>query len=134
MSEKDDNLNKLLRLKKYETPGQDYFDNFLDELKERQRRDAMKQSPLELMKERFVDWLDELGPKKWALPAGSLAALSLAFLSWGGKDRPLTETDPDTNTKIFEVQLPKVDKGPKAPTTGDSDTIMPAKYGNLLEL
>ena len=44
---KDSNeTDKLLRLKKYETPGEDYFAEFAENFKERQRSELLKQSSL----------------------------------------------------------------------------------------
>lgn len=82
-------LQNLLRLKRYETPSDEYFDDFLDEFHRRQREDVLKRSARSLLVERVSVWFKELGMAKWAYGAGvAYAALMLAFVAWpkGGSD------------------------------------------------
>ena len=60
-------LQNLLRLKRYETPSDEYFDDFLDEFHRRQREDVLKRSARSLLMERVSVWFKELGMAKWAI-------------------------------------------------------------------
>ncbi|MBU6300403.1 MAG: hypothetical protein KGS60_02525 [Verrucomicrobia bacterium] len=47
---------RLIRLKRYETPGEGYFEGFLEELRERQRSEALRLSVVTLAKDRLLTW------------------------------------------------------------------------------
>ncbi len=51
-SELDPEFQKLLRLKRYEKPADDFTETFLADLKDRQRKDLMHQSTLRIAAER----------------------------------------------------------------------------------
>ena len=139
MSE-NENLQKLLRLKKYETPGDEYFDDFLEGLKERQREDALKLSATGLLKERITQWYQDLGSEKWAVPAGSVAAVMIAFFAFGGNNGREKKISVDKNKKgpeTFEIQIPKIDQfSPALPGESNGNgSVLPASYtGALREL
>ncbi|MEM9481104.1 MAG: hypothetical protein AAGA58_15740, partial [Verrucomicrobiota bacterium] len=79
MSEKSD-VHKLIRLKRYEEPGEEYFDKFLDEFKDRQRRELLNQSARGLLFERVQTWVNGLGKQSWVYGAGAAyAVLMLGF-------------------------------------------------------
>jgi hypothetical protein len=42
----EDWAGRLIRLKRYETPGEVYFENFMDEFRERQRSEALRWTPM----------------------------------------------------------------------------------------
>lgn len=137
MSDNDDKLHKLLQLKNYETPGDEYFDNFLDDFKKQQKLAASKQTKSDLVKERFSMWLEDLGPSKWAVPAGSMAALALTVFVWGNRDRPIVDSKPPLNqldpskseTQIIELQLPKPESAPiPKPGVSKPDSVLPVQY------
>jgi hypothetical protein len=143
MSE-NEKLQKLLRLKKYETPGEEYFDNLLDELKARQRRDALKQSAVALLAERVSEWYHDLGPAKWAVPAGSFAAVLVTFfaLGGGGTEEQISQAKvPDQGaekgkpeTQVFELRLPKNDTMPMAVPQNGGSSLLPAGFSGFREL
>lgn len=134
MNENED-LQKLLRLKNYETPGEEYFDNFLDELKERQRQDGLKLSTLDLVKERVSVWYDELGSAKWAVPAGSFAAVLFTVFAFSNKQEQISEThekgtmgiDPGSSLIELDLQLPERPQIPMAVPSGNS-SVLPAGF------
>jgi hypothetical protein len=69
---------KLIRLKRYETPGADYFERFLDDFRERQRAEALRLSVGTLAVERFVTWWESVPMAgRWA-SASALCAMPLA--------------------------------------------------------
>ncbi len=69
-----DEVQQLLRLKRYETPGEEYFDSFLNDFKDRQRSELLSRSARSILTERVTVWFDELGSAKWLVPAGAAAA------------------------------------------------------------
>lgn len=62
-------LQKLIRLKAYETPGEKFVDEFVATFRERQRAEMLKQSAHGLLWERFVAYWDQMFSPRWALAA-----------------------------------------------------------------
>lgn len=73
-------VQQLLRLKRHETPGEDFVEDFLKSFKERQRAELLKQSARSLLWERWTTYWDNRVSSKWAL-AGAAAVLMLG-LAW----------------------------------------------------
>jgi hypothetical protein len=82
-------LQKLLRLKQYETPGDDYFERFLDEFHARMARESRARHGV---KDRFYAWLEELFPSPrlgWSAAAGGMMAVVAFAFVVSNNDRPL---------------------------------------------
>jgi hypothetical protein len=76
-------VRDLLRLKRYEQPSDEYFEDFVGEFHRRQREDLLKRSARSLLAERVSVWLREMGVAKWAYGAGlAYAVLMLGFFMW----------------------------------------------------
>lgn len=121
-----EDVQRLLRLKRYETPGEEYFKQFAEDLKERQRAELLQGSARSILAERVSLWVDEFNPNRWAIPATATAcaaALSIgAFVvlqpSETGTDSPeMAETIPETSSlpdfpessdEAIQLSLPKV--------------------------
>ena len=77
MSQKEDfsDLQKLLRLKRLETPGQEYFDRFVDAFHTYQRREILQEEPwhAKLVEVLFEPWF--AGVPRLATVAASAACL-----------------------------------------------------------
>ena len=114
-------IQKILRLKRYEHPSDEYFEEFVEEFHRRQREDLVKRSARSLFMERLSVWFKELGMARWAYGAGvAYAALMVGFLAWprgGGEDltaKPALPGDRSlehvefhgTNPLQFEGQAP----------------------------
>jgi len=69
-----DEVQQLLRLKRYETPGEEYFNSFLNDFKDRQRSELLSRSARSILTERVTVWFDELGSAKWLVLAGATVA------------------------------------------------------------
>ncbi len=81
MSDPDD-LQRLIRLKRYETPGDGYYETFLENFKDRQRGEMLRASSRDLLLERVSMWWSESGGARY-VPAGAMAALALgAGIYW----------------------------------------------------
>jgi hypothetical protein len=87
MNDSDD-VQRLIRLKRYESPSDEYFQSFMDEFKERQRSEMLKQSARGLLFERITMWFEESGGAKRFVPAGAFAVATvgagLYFATAGG--------------------------------------------------
>ncbi len=76
-----DNLQRLLRLKQYETPGEDFVEDFVSRFRERQRSEMLRQSARGLLWERLNTFLEDLISPRWSTAAAT-AALAVAA-AWG---------------------------------------------------
>ena len=70
---------RLIRLKRYEQPPQDYHDNFLDEFRERQRAELLHRSSMRLFLERLATFTSDIGKSRWLI-GGALAYGVVALL------------------------------------------------------
>ena len=74
----EDTVKKLIRLKRYESPPEGYFDAFLKEFHHRQRQELLKGSSLSLLIERLNTYLSDPRSQGWAY-APVLAVFFVAF-------------------------------------------------------
>ncbi|NNC90508.1 MAG: hypothetical protein HKN82_18795 [Akkermansiaceae bacterium] len=114
-------VQNLLRLKRYEQPSEEYFDDFLEEFHRRQREDLMKTSARSLFVERLTVWFRELGMAKWAYGAGlAYAALMVGFVLWPkGSHEPMAA--PGATSLPGERTLEAVDF--HKPASGDEEEL-----------
>lgn len=71
----DNELQDLIKLKRYEQPEEGYFDDFLVEFQERQRSEMLKTSARGLVLERVRAWFDfSSGANKLVVGAGLACA------------------------------------------------------------
>jgi len=80
MSEFQD-IQRLMRLKRFEMPGEDFVEDFVTQFRERQRSELLRQSARGLLWERVSTYFDDLISPKWATIAAT-AAVSV-FAAWG---------------------------------------------------
>ncbi|MDI1311396.1 hypothetical protein [Prosthecobacter sp.] len=82
MNEFED-IQRLIRLKRFEQPEEGFTENFLLQFHQRQRAEMLQQSSLELFRERLVTWWNHLLVPKWGMvaAAASVCAMSLLLLS-----------------------------------------------------
>ncbi len=78
MSEPDPTISKLLRLKRYEQPEEEFERDFLREFHLRQRAQLQERSESSSLVTRFMNWLTAASPAKWT--AASLAAITVVTL------------------------------------------------------
>ena len=77
----DNEITKLLRLKKYEQPPPGYFENFLHEFHRRQRDELLRQPIWSVMWQRLSDSLFRLNlPSLTSMPAAAAAVLVCALV------------------------------------------------------
>ncbi|MGJ8698040.1 MAG: hypothetical protein ACSHYF_17100 [Verrucomicrobiaceae bacterium] len=112
MNNREEQIQNIIRLKRYETPRDGYFEDFLDEFQSRQRQELLKKSSLSLLGERVGTWFRELGSIKWVAGAGvAYAALMVGILIWPSATGPAS--NPNVAPASFERDgskpLPAVD-------------------------
>jgi len=71
-------VHKLLRLKRYEMPSQDYFERFIDEFHRRQRAELISRPTLSIVFERFMNSFADFHVPRLAYAAVGAAALMLS--------------------------------------------------------
>ena len=74
MSEFED-IQRLIRLKRFEQPGEGFTEDFLHQFHQRQRAEMLKQSSLELLWERTTTWWGNLLVPKWGMAAAAGATV-----------------------------------------------------------
>jgi len=101
MNNYDEQISKIVSLKRYETPRDGYFEDFLVEFQERQRGELLQKSSMSLFFERVATWFREMSSLKWVAGAGvAYAALMLGILLWPAG--PGTVPDPNRAPASFE--------------------------------
>lgn len=88
-------VQRLIRLKRYESPGEVYFASFLDSVKERQRAELLHRSARGLLWERITTWLDESGGARVFVPAGAVAAAAVGaglYFATASTEQPAAES------------------------------------------
>jgi len=104
MKDSPSNIEKLIQLKRYETPGEEYFTQFAESLKDRQRAELLRRSSLALVGERVSVWFQELGSARWLIPIGVGAAAAVMAISM-----PLIFQDSSAATGMANVKNQPVD-------------------------
>lgn len=104
----DQALVQILRLKRHETPGEEYFEDLLPRIHTRVRVEMMRQSSASLFIERMGVFFDNLAGGRRV--AGGLAAYATAlagglfFLQWSAT--PEESTDPALRPVSLETSSP----------------------------
>jgi len=107
MNNSEDQIQKLMSLKRYETPSDGYFEDFLEEFQQRQRQELLKKSSLSLLSERVGTWFRELGSIKWVAGAGAAyAALTIGFVLYS------STTAPEVNQNITPASFERAPSEP----------------------
>lgn len=143
----EEEVQKLIALKRYETPGDAYYEQFLENFKERQRSELLRHSSRALLAERVATWFDEMNGAKWLAPAGAVAAAVAAgfFLVGPEENESATptallaeeaaESEPVLGEEDFEIDLPKPDtQVPQLKADASGSTIPVGLKGDLREL
>lgn len=73
-------IGTLLALKRDESPGSGYWQEFICDFHRKQREQATKSSGIQNLFGHVSDWFSDLGSSKWAYGAGvAYAAVTVAF-------------------------------------------------------
>ena len=68
---------RLIRLKRYESPGDEFFLSFAEQFKERQRSEMLRRSSRSLLIERISTFFDGAPPARVLLPVGAIATAAI---------------------------------------------------------
>ena len=148
-----DDLNKLLRLKRYESPGEQYFGSFLDDFKDRQRSGYANRSSCSTLAGRLGVWFEEQGSARWTVPVVAATAgigVGILMAAWaptetGADSRVLVITPEMPNgeeiSENFEITIPQLDtelpsfnpelQSPHQETNQTPSVILPTNYRQL---
>jgi hypothetical protein len=77
----DDEISKLLRLKRFEQPTPDYYESFLDKFKERQRSQLLRESAWQIAWDRLCAFFGEQLPARIGYGLASTAVLVAAGIT-----------------------------------------------------
>ena len=72
-------IQKLIRLKRFEAPQEEAVDDFLEEFQRRQRSQALTGSSTKLLFERVTTFMSSFGNTRWVFAAGGVYACVMAF-------------------------------------------------------
>ncbi|MES2594801.1 MAG: hypothetical protein V4662_05680 [Verrucomicrobiota bacterium] len=76
-----ENLQRIIRLKRYETPGEDFIEDFLASFHQRQRAELLRQSARGLLWERMTTFWENLVSPRWT--AATVTACVAVVAAWG---------------------------------------------------
>ncbi|WP_395742727.1 hypothetical protein [Prosthecobacter sp.] len=73
-----ENIQRLIRLKRFEQPEEGFTEKFLERFHQRQREEMLKKSSVELLMERVTTWWEHLMVPKWSLAAAAVAVCAVS--------------------------------------------------------
>ena len=112
-------LQKLLRLKRFEQPPPGYFDRTLNEFHRRQRAELLKRSALQIWFERFVSGLWSFRVPTYAYGAAFGAFLVAATIVGSGVWSPSRETVENGSNLARVASSPKGTPQPASRVIGN---------------
>jgi len=127
----NDSIPRLLRLKRYETPPEGYFENFLSEFQLRQRAEVIHRPLHRILWDRVCSLLAPPPVPRLVL-AGSFAAAVLAtglVLNWADND-PEIEDDPMSLslTRTAPIQIDSTRPStPPPPSPSHVEYVLPGE-------
>ncbi|MCG8600002.1 MAG: hypothetical protein MI807_07670 [Verrucomicrobiales bacterium] len=140
-----EDVQRLIRLKRYETPGEEYFQQFAEDFKERQRAEMLQQSSRSILAERVSLWIEEMGSAKWLVPTGAAAAVGAGlFFAVSGTDKNVTPASsiadradgivdlpsfPESSNEVIQLKIPRT-----TPPALEGSIIPASVKGALREL
>jgi anti-sigma-K factor RskA len=120
-------IQKLIRLKRYEQPPEDYFEDFLLDFQRRQRAEMLQRPVWQIAWERANLWLEG-----FRVPAFAYATILVAALGVTGLMMNSQSGTPAANTlaaaSTAAASLPST-----APVSGNIATVSTAPHSYVLE-
>lgn len=103
MSEPEEQIQKIIRLKKYEKPREGYFEDFLVEFQRRQRSELLKCSSRSLFVERIGAWLRQIGAAKWVVGFGAAYSIVMVgMMMWSNRSGDGDQVNPNLSPALHE--------------------------------
>lgn len=127
-----DNLQRIIRLKRYETPGEDFVEDFVTRFHQRQRSELLRQSARGLLWERMTTFWDNLVSPRWTAAmvtacVAAVAACGTMAISSAGKAGVAQETFASTQTMPTALSA-------QPALTLESELIREVEQGRQLEI
>lgn len=114
MSDFED-IQRLLRLKRYERPSEDFVEDFVSQFQYRQRQELMQHSARGLLWERVTTYFEGLFEPKWRWAGATAVALVTVFAVFKpsgikqdalvNNDAPAKVQSADTNGPISDAEV-----------------------------
>lgn len=103
-------VQRLIRLKRFELPEEDFTENFLREFHQRQRAELLKQSAFALLAERVMTWWSNLLVPKWGM-VGAAAAVCVmgAWVALQNRESAAVTSVPTVPVIDEKPFVPKMD-------------------------
>lgn len=120
-------IQRLIRLKRYESPPEDFVENFIDDLRDRQRAELLKRSSLELLFERVSTFFEPVSTPQWAMAGVAVAAVALmlmASLFTAPEAQVVVQTIPSVEPGILETPRIQTPKDPVPAALARSDKVV----------
>lgn len=130
MSEFED-IQRLIRLKRYETPGEDFVEDFVTQFHQRQRSELLRQSARGLLWERLATYFEDLVAPKWAL-AGATACLAVVA-AWGSMN-VIGGSAVQSGMALVSTESVPAAMPAQVALAVDSELIREAEQGRQLEI
>jgi hypothetical protein len=80
MNDEFDSIRRLIRLKRHETPGELFTEQFLEQFHRRQQQESQRKTPLQAFLKNLHDRIEAVINPKWAMAA--VAATVIALGVW----------------------------------------------------
>lgn len=127
MSEFED-IQRLIRLKRFETPAEDFVEDFIAQFHERQRSELLRQSARGLLWDRVSTYFEDFVSLKWAgVGATACALLALGAFSLMNPDSNTAEMNLVASTPVASIPEPVT-------LAVDSELIREVENGRQLEI
>ncbi|MFV0337927.1 MAG: hypothetical protein ACK5LK_06750 [Chthoniobacterales bacterium] len=126
----DRQIRQLLRLKKYEKPSDEYFEDFLFEFQRRQRADAMKPSWRESLMSYFSDLVSTMHVPSYAYGAAALMAVVASVIILSGDEvadmpgAPLASISQPANSSVRMDLMSRPEAAISQPVTIPSQRLV----------
>lgn len=114
-------VHKLLRLKRYEMPTQDYFERFLDDFHRRQRAELISRPTLSIIIERVMNAFPDFHVPRLAYAAVGVAALMLSAVILSQQQESSVPTGSFALNSPTVTQLPAVQGDLRLPVSARPD-------------
>lgn len=125
-------IRKLMRLKRHETPGEGFTEDFLREFHRRQREAAQRQSGLDRFLQMLGDKFEAFLNPKWGFAAAAaVIALVAVFLNGFNGVAPASSQAAPAVVKVEDAK--KKNEGKDSLQNKPSGVAIPISHGNALQ-
>lgn len=127
-----DNLQRIIRLKRYETPGEDFVEDFVARFHQRQRSEMLRQSARGLLWERVTTFWENLVSPKWT---AAMVTACVAFTATWGAMAVSGVVRKDSGPDVFASAQPMPAALTAQPSLAlESELIREVEQGRQLEI